>query len=248
MTRRWILIATCMLVIGCAGGSETGNPGLLTQIGLSVRSSEPSAVAVSNGAQSTVIDQAWVAFGQLRFLSPGQCGLLDSFPHMGPTLIAADLAAPEVRIKVPVKPGAYCGMVVPLENESQDLTGSAPGELSHHSIVVRGHRNDGVSFALMYPEQDELELQALAGTEGFDVAPDRNLFLVFDVAAWMSHVDLDSAELEDDGTIRIDATRNVRLRLSFEASIDCSLELFEDTNGSGALEAGDERIARCAAN
>jgi hypothetical protein len=48
--------------------------------------------------------------------------------------------------------------------------------------------------------------------------------------------------------ILIDDTHNVVARKIFEANIDCSLELFEDTNGSGTLEAGDRRLARCAPN
>jgi hypothetical protein len=236
------------MAASCAGGSETGNPAVPTQFGLSVRSSDPTAVAVSTGAQSTVIDEAWVALGQLMFLQDGDCGLLDSYPHIGPTLIAADLASPDLSIAVDVNPTAYCGMVVPLENKTRELTGAEPPELRDHSIVLRGHRSDGVEFTLAYSEQDELELQALADSGSFDVRESEGLLLAFDVATWMRAIDLDQAELETDGTILIDEAHNVPLLRLFELNIDCSLELFEDTNHSGRLETGDKPIARCASN
>jgi hypothetical protein len=131
---------------------------------------------------------------------------------------------------------------------SHDLAGNAPRELADHSIVVRGHRADGVLFSLAYSEQDELELQALAPSGAFEPKPDRDLLLAFDVAAWMRDIDLDRAEQQSDGSIAIDATHNVPLRLQFESNLDCSLELYEDTNGSQMLEAGDELVARCPPN
>jgi hypothetical protein len=242
---RRVAFAACIATSACAGGSETGNPAPPTQIDLGIRTTDPNAVAVSNAAESTVIQEAWVAFGQPAFLADEECGLLDSYPHKGPTLIAADLAAPDVRVEVDVEPGAYCGMVVPIENKTRDLTGDTPAELRNHSIVVRGHRSDGVAFTLAFPEQDELELQALGSAGMFDVRPHEPLLLAFDVATWMDDVDLDHAELEDDGAILIDDAHNLPLLAIFEANIDCSLDLFEDTNGSGALETGDRRIARC---
>lgn len=246
MTRWFSLLVSCAGLLGCAGGSETGNPAVPAEIGLGLRSSDPTAVAISSAADSTVIDEAWVSLGEIVFLPPGECELLDSYPHREATLIAADLAAPELSIEVEVRPRAYCGMVVTLENDTTDLSGDAPAELADHSIVLRGHRDDGVAFTLAFPEQDELEL--LATEASFEVRQGRGLLLAFDVATWMAGVDLYAAELEPDGSIRIDEQSNRPLLLVFEANIDCSLELFEDQNGSGALESGDARIARCAPN
>jgi hypothetical protein len=242
--RRRLAAFSLGLSLSCAGGSETGNPAVPTSIGLRVQSSSPELVALRTGAESTVIDEAWVAFGQLAWLAPAQCGLLDSYPHLGPTLIAADLVSPDVRVKVDVKPGIYCGMVVPLENRTSELSADAPQPLHDHSIFVRGRRADGVPFTLAFPEQDELELAARGS---FEVTRDTTLLLAFDVAVWMRDVDLGRAQVVD-GSIRIDEEHNQALLRVFEANIDCSLELYEDTNGSGRLETGDKRLAQCSAN
>lgn len=246
MTRWFSVLVSCAGLLGCAGGSETGNPAMPAEIGLGVRSSDPTAVAISSAAESTVIDEAWVSFGEIAFLAPSECALLDSYPHREATLIAADLALPALSIEVEVKPREYCGMVVTLENNTTDLSGEAPAELADHSIVLRGHRDDGVAFTLAFPEQDELEL--LATQTAFEVRQGRGLLLAFDVATWMRGVDLHAAELEPDSSIRIDEQTNRALLFVFEANLDCSLELFEDHNGSGALESGEPRIARCAPN
>jgi hypothetical protein len=167
---------------------------------------------------------------------------------MGGALIVGDLAAPRLEVDIPVELRAYCGMVAPLENANAALPPNAPAELHDHSIVVLGHRADGVAFALAYPQLDELELQPPSAAT-FDVKADAPpLLLAFDAAHWMDGVDLAQATLSADGSIRIDETANDALLLAFENNIDCSLELYSDADQSGDVSADDPLIASCAPN
>jgi hypothetical protein len=230
-----------------AGGSETGNPVQPMPIGLDARSSDPGAVAVatSSGAAGTVIDQAWVAFGELTFLRGAECDALGDYDYEGATAHVADLASPDARITVDVAPDGYCGLVVPLQMQTPSLPERAPPELADHSIVLLGERADGTAFVLTHPEQDELELAAQDAA--FVVAPDgADLLLSFDVAIWMDGVDLEAAEVDGDGVIRIDAGSNRALLDAFEVNLECSLELYGDGDADGAVSPGDPLLARCA--
>jgi hypothetical protein len=249
--RRWppagiapVLLALC----ACAdGGSETGNPALPMRIGLNARSSDPEAVAISTGTAGTVIAEAWVAFGEFAFLQGEQCASLGDYDVTGPTLDVVDLSRSDARITVEVSPASYCGLVVPLHTAtpSAELPDGAPDELAGHSIVLRGERADGTAFVLTHPEQDEIELAS--EDDAFEVAAEgARLLLSFDAAIWMQGVDLDLAELGADDVIRIDGTNNRALLDAFERNLECSLELYEDSDDDGAVGASDPLLARCA--
>jgi hypothetical protein len=247
VTRRVTLGWALCLVAGCAG-TETGNPVASKKVSLTVHSSKPDVVAISSSTQGTVIDQAWVAFGHFAFLRDGECGQIANFMHMGGAAIVGDLAQARLHLEVSVEPRAYCGMVAPLENANPTLPKAAPVELHDHSIVVLGHRGDGVPFTLSYPQLDELELQPPT-SPSFEVkAEGPPLLLAFDAAGWMNGVDLAQATLAQDGSIRIDEGENPALLLVFENNIDCSLELYSDVDGSSDLSASDRLVARCAPN
>jgi hypothetical protein len=228
------------------GGSETGNPAVPTSLALSVRSSDPTTIAVRGGAKITVIEHAWVAFGEIRFLSGDECKLLESFPHEKPTQLAADLAAPNVRWALDVREGDYCGAVATLENSTAKLPQGAPEQLADHSIVLTGHLADGTAFTLAYPQADELELQAISTKKPIEVSTDGPLHLLaFDVAEWLAGVDLASAQRATDGSILIDEQHNLSKLEQFEQNLDCSLSLYADTNDDGVLDDADPLLARC---
>jgi len=246
--KRFIAVGLLALTIAsCAGGTETGNPAVPT-LGLQVWSSDPKAVAVSQGAGGTVIEEAWVSFGEFIFLGEGECGDMTEFNgEAGPTLATADLAQAGTRIEIELEAGAYCGLVVPLKKMTPDseLPEGAPQELSDHSIVVKGHRSDSVRFTLAYPEQEELELLGDPGPFSTDSSAE-GLLLSFDVSIWMEAVDLDRAQLSTDGTVRIDEQHNPSLLEAFEMSVECALGLYRDTNRNWTLDEGEPKLARCA--
>lgn len=244
------LCAACALLgaslgagAGCAGGSETGNPAVPMPIGLSVRSSDETRVNVHTASDTVVIDQAWVAFGPFDFVRGERCAMLDEIGQTAPTLLVADLAAPGVEIEVRVEPRDYCGLVIPLERHTRMVPAGAPAELEDHSIVVRGTRMDGTPFELAWPEQEELDMGGIDGL--LPVREGDRLLFAFDVAVWMEGLDLDGATVSDDGVIRIDEANNSALLLVFEENVECSLELFLDVDGDGAVGADDELLAVC---
>ena len=246
--KRWLLGGAFMLMLAACAGTETGNPAVSKSLGLNVHSSKPDVVAISSATKATVIDEAWVAFGRFAFLRDGECGQIANFTHMGPAVIVGDLAASRLHVEVAVEPRAYCGVVAPLENANAKLPAGAPAGLHDHSIVVLGHRADGVAFTLAYPQLDELELTP-PSAPSFEVKADGPpLLLVFDVASWMAGLDLDQASPGPDGSIHVDESANLPLLLTFESNIDCSLELYSDLDRSGNISAGDRLVARCAPN
>lgn len=244
--------AGCALgLLACVGaaGLPVSLPPTPIEIGLSVRTTAPNLIGVRSGANVTVIEHAWVAFGEIKLLAGDECDLLDSYPHEKPTQLAADLAATNTRIELSVREGEYCAAIATLESRTEDLPAGAPAELENHSIVVLGKLADGTPFRLAFPEADELELEAPSPSMPIDVREDGPLSLLsFDVATWLDGIDLDAATREADGAILIDEAHNLPLLGQFEANIDCSLELFSDDDGDGMLSEGDPRIARCPPN
>jgi hypothetical protein len=242
----YIAVAILALAfLGCAGGTETGNPALSTEIALRVHSTNPGAVAVNQGEGGSVVQQAWVSFGVFDFLRAGECGQMNEFENQaGPSLVVADLAEPSTRISLELEKDTYCGLIVPLEKLTDELPEEAPPELADHSIVVKGERSDGVAFTLAYPEQDELELAGVGGD--FDLEADgEGLLLLFDVSVWMDGVDLQGAVGSPGGDIRIDARSNPGLLQAFEINVECALEFYRDGDGDGELDADDPLLATC---
>jgi hypothetical protein len=240
--RRTAAFAAIASWSACAGGSETGNPVLPAEIALSVRSSDPDLIALSEGAQGSVLSEAWIAFGGVAFLNEEQCAMFGEVGGDATTLVIADLAHAGVVISIDVESEGHCGMVVPLPARNDVLPAGAPDELRGNSIVLRGERADGTPFLLTHPEDEDLELEALGGAIE---AIDRTLLLSFDVATWMRDIDLDGATLGDDGVIHINAGENTALLDRFEVNLECSLELYADGNGNGSVDAADQLLARC---
>ncbi len=240
------LTVLALQIVCCAGGSETGNPFRPIPIELQVRSTDPQAVAVSQGAGGTVIEQAWFSFGVIEFISDDACSDLDEIAvEVGESLVTADLAEQRTVVEIDIEAGVYCGVIVPLQRRTSELPEDAPTELVDHSVVLVGQTADGVSFTLAHPEQDELEIiNQVAGP--FDVGPSKDpLLLSFDVAILLKDVDLDSAELGPDGTIRIDERNNRALLDAFEYNLECALALYADTDDDGELDANDRLLATC---
>ena len=235
-----------LMIASCAGGSETGNPAVTVSVELQVRSSNSGSVAVGKGADRTVIQEAWVAFGAWEFLPAGQCEALEtrqSEPDSGALL--ADLAQKGDKTQLELDAADYCGVVATLEDTNSELPAGAPAELETHSIVVKGERADGTPFLLAYPEGEELILQSVAESFAIDAATTGLLFS-FDVYMWMKDMDLDNARVSSDGDIQINGEQNRELLEAFENNLECSLELYEDSNGNGSGDSKDLLLASCA--
>lgn len=233
----------------CAGGSETGNPAVPTEIALSVRTSDAQLIALNRGAGAdagaggAVLREAWIAFGEAAFLDPDDCARFGELEVFGETLVIADLAHAGALLAIDARADGHCGLVVPLPARNPLVPAGAPQELANHSVVLKGERADGTSFLLTLPEHDELELAALGGS----LAPlEHRLLLSFDIAAWMRGVDLEGAEVGGDGVIHIDPRQNNALLDRFEENLECSLELYSDGDEDGTVSSGDALLAVCA--
>ena len=238
--------ALLVLLQGCdAGGSETGNP-VAARMGLEVRSEDPQLIGVGSGAGGAVLEQAWLAFGELILLGEGECAQLGEIDGAGPTVVAADLVRGDTVLEPELDAERYCGLALPLNRRSAELPAGAPAALANHSVVLRGRRADGVRFELLHSEQDALELAADAGT--FAIEPATELWLSFDVAVWMNGVDLDGAQPGADGVIHVGVEQNRALLDRFELNLECSLELFADRDGVRGVGSEDERLAHCFAD
>ncbi|HMI91225.1 MAG TPA: hypothetical protein VK509_07665 [Polyangiales bacterium] len=244
----WLLACLAACLSACTeGGSETGNP-VVTQMELGLRSEDPEKIGVRSGSGGAVLEQAWLAFGELTLLRGDECAQLGEIDVFGPTAVAADLARGNTQITLEPATRSYCGLVLPLNQRSAraDLPADAPAELAEHSIVLRGQRADGVRFELLHSEQDALELAGDGGD--FAVGPQGPaLLLSFDVAVWMDGVELDGAQIGDDGIIHIDvdSAANRPLLDAYEANLECSLELYADDDDDGQVGASDTRLAHC---
>lgn len=239
----WLALLACGLLACETGGSETGNP-VAAQMALGVRTEDPDLIGIRSGSGGAVLHEAWFAFGEVTFLGPSQCANLGDIDIVGPTMLAVDLAREDTPLEFELRAKHYCGLAVPLNLHSENLRGHAPAELADHSIVLLGERADGTAFELMHSEQDTLELAA----EGGQFAIERDgprLLLSFDVAQWMDGIDLDSAELGDDGVIHIDVENNRPLVDRFEANLECALQLYADDDGDDEVGATDTLLARC---
>jgi hypothetical protein len=235
------------LVSCAAGGSETGNPMAPISIKMQIRSTDPDTVAIKEKTGGTLIDQAWFSFGVFEFIKEGLCtkdaGADESGP--GKPLLVADLAAKGTAIEMEIDKGDYCGVVVPVQHPTAEVPNDAPAELSNYSLILKGKRSDGVTFTLTHAEEEGLEIvKPMSGTFNVGASADP-LLLSFDMAVLMKDINLDLAELESDGTIRIDEDRNRELFEKFEFNLHCALTLYADANRNGALDDKDPLLASC---
>jgi len=236
-------IALALPLLACVGGTETGNPVLSTPIALSIHTSEPERIAVAAGAPGSAITEAWVAFGEARFLGADECARFGDLTAPAGTQLMADLAQPGAALTLSAQSAQRCGLLLPLQTDGTEPPDAAPPTLRGRSVLVRGRRADATAFELAYGERDELELAVEGGTFDPTAQP---LVLSFDVAAWLRDVDLDAATLEPDGAILIDADHNRSLLDRFELNLACSAELYADQDEDGRVSKGEPLLARCA--
>jgi hypothetical protein len=235
-------------LVSCAGGgAETGNPMAPISIKLQIRSTEPETVAIKEKTGGTMIDQAWVSFGVFAFIKEGLCtkDAAESESGPGKSLLVADLAAKGPATEMEIANGDYCGVLIPLQHPTAELPKDAPAELSNFSMILKGERSDGIAFTLTHAEEEGLGIvEPTSGTFNVGASQDP-LLLSFDMAVLMKEINLDIAELESDGTIRIDKDHNRALLQEFEINIHCAPTLYADANRNGKLDEKDTLLATC---
>jgi hypothetical protein len=244
MTRLRAAAVVGACVLAACTATETGNPVGEQRLALTARSTD-QGVALGNDAASgrVRVDEAWVVLGDIRFVQSARC---DSGPEQqaeipGPRIV--DLVAHPLPIEFAADATSYCRVRVPLDRAEGDE--GAPAALDDHAILIRGERADGTPFELRSRQKREADIRARG--EPFTLADGGDaLILAFDVGRWLSGVDLDGADTDSDGVIRIDEDHE-RDRLDvFEENVEAAMELFRDGNGNGRLDDGepDSPLAR----
>jgi len=241
-TRVVAALATCVVVgAGCAG-TEVGNPVEESQLALTARSSDPDVRLGESdaGAAGTTIDDIWVVLGDLRFVEDDDCSS-DRDTRVtvrGP--IVAEISQGTELLTALLADSQYCRVRVPLDRATS-LDGDVPAELDGHSLLLTGHRADGVPFRIRSRDKRELELRSRGAPFGLGEGS-RSMIMAFDAGAWLHGIDLASAVPNAQGEVLIDQGSERALLATFEANLADSLALFRDVDADGALDASDLEV------
>jgi hypothetical protein len=233
MMRRILIFLLCTLATACAG-TETGNPNIQeSSLTLRARSRDSSVVTIGAGAGRIRVDAAWVALGAV---SLGAC---DGAARevLGP--VEQDVAAPPESRSFERELEGYCTLASGHRRAPPEVPAHAPPELAGRSLVVIGRRGDDVPFRLGSAAVVPFTLSEPPPGFAVDDAQ-HSLILAFDLAAWFSGVDLDTATVSVDGTIRVDGTENPDQLADFEAAIAGSTTLHHDLDHDGVLDPEDQ--------
>lgn len=239
MIRTFLL--SCWLCLGCAG-TETGNPSVVAQIALTAHSSDHGRVAIRAAEGGLTLQRAWLSLGALSLLEGSDCSA-ETRRFTAAALGAADHAEPRAALlALDAEDGEYCGLAVPFA-PSMEVPPGAPAELGELSVLLEGNLPDGAAFSLASAASREVLVRVAA--PGFALDSQRSaLLLGFDVATWLRDPSLVDASRELDGSVRIDAMRNVTLLRGFEAALAPGIELYRDRDADAVLDPQPEFLGR----
>ena len=232
------------LLVGCAGGTETGNPSFRAELSYTAFSSNPLEIGVRTEGTRAKVDSAWLDLDAVALVSAGTCGSdapeLQSVPALG----IGDHASGKHNVtRFELAGGDYCALDLPFVRVPAGSAGAGeePDELEQHSIMIAGQLADGTRFSILSSATPTVHLSADAGS--FEIVPGHAQALItFDVAAWLSNIDWSSAE-RVGGQIVISETHDQALLAEFEARLASGVALYRDADGDGRLDAQPERLA-----
>lgn len=122
----------------------------------------------------------------------------------------------------------FCGVNLNLAPDSASDT-TLP-DLQNLTALFRGTRADGTSFEI----QSTLTVN-FAFIESGAALDAAHLVVGADLSHWFSDVDLDHADVGDDGVVHVDANNNPDVLTAFDAGAATAFALYVDANGDGAL-------------
>ena len=233
--------ALALVLAGCTGGTETGNPPFEAKLSYSAYSSMPDAVAVGNASGEIRVSAVWLDLGDVGFAMANAC---DGDPTLhAPGLGVGNHAGSKpASTSFTIEAGSYCAVDLPFVSETRGLPAEAPRELADHSIMLEGTFANGMRFSIL----SDTSMTVRLGPVGGDFTLQRampNSLIGFDVAKWIAGIDWSTGVVEG-GTIAIDRDRNPALLGAFEARVAGGVSLFLDENGNGRVEAGAKAIAQ----
>jgi hypothetical protein len=212
-------------------------------LGYTAYTSDVSVAALNKSDESAPsVEQAWMVLGDVRFVEGDACTSANNGELAAKGIGIGDHAAGHpVHSDLELPEGRYCGVSFPLIVAGKDV-GSAPMQLAKHSIVIVGKRADGAAFELRSTLAEDLFLEAPRG--GFEMDDgDGSVLIGFDVAVWLSAVDLDAASTNTDGSVLIDATHNPELLADFDRNVQRGVALYRDAKASGKVDPNAKPLA-----
>lgn len=219
---RWAAALACAMgcsALGCAGGTETGNPSFEGQLAYDAYSSNVTAVALSAvdaepAEGATRVDSVWLVLGDISF-GPECAAPAEATVHATGIGEGDHAAQGRVVTALTIAEGRYCSVRVPLERAPESPM-AGPSALGGHSILIQGVAPDGTPFRVRSAMQGALEL---AGDTPFELSEGAGAVLIgFDLAVWIDAIDWSGAE-PSGGEIHIDTASNAALLERFEAAL-----------------------------
>lgn len=242
MRTRWLLTALSLALIGCASGTETGNPSLTVSLSFSAHSSKPDIVAVREGSAAVVVSEVWLSLGPVALVEGDDCALGSERFESAALGVGNHAAAQPGHTDVKTEPSAFCSLELEFVS-SAEIPSGAPSALSGRSIAVKGELADGTAFLLVSGYEGHVPVRAVDTSFALSDG-EAAMLLGFDLAAWLEGIELATLSREDDGSILIDEQRNAALVAAFEAALPGGLELYRDRDADGRLDQDPELIAR----
>ena len=202
-----------------------------------VYSSVPNTIDAADTAK-TRIDTVWIGMHDARLKPVTACKGAD-----GRIVVAGSFTVELVKrvgtsSETKLDIGRYCSFEVQLRR-TKGNTSNAPAELKGASIVVEGHRSDGVRFTIRSRLDALITLRA-TDLEGFAIHDTGARWVVgIDIARWLDGVELSDAATDGQRgkTVVIDEKSYPDLLAKFNANVDHGFALFEDRNADRSLDA-----------
>ncbi|HWA78598.1 MAG TPA: hypothetical protein VG937_39960 [Polyangiaceae bacterium] len=238
------LVGGCLclasLAMGCAGGTETGNPSFTSALSYTGYSSKPEDIALQDGGRVASVQSAWFELDRVSVLASGACGSDAPPAFVVPALGLGDHAAGNHNSTAyQAEPGSFCAVEVPFVRVSDPA--GAPAELAGRALLLTGKLADGTPFSIESDKASVVRLEAETGS--FALAQgEGELLIAFDFANWLGSVDFALAERGAGGVV-ISSASNPTLLEAFEASLGPGIHLFRDRDGDGMLDAAPEELA-----
>jgi hypothetical protein len=236
------LVAPCCLwLVGCAGGTETGNPVVTGSLSYTGVTSSPQRFGVGQGGEVATIEAAWFNLDVVTVSATG-CG---APAHADLEIAALGLgdhaAGNHNSTAFQVEPGSFCRVELPFVSVPDDAS-SGPERLRGHAILLEGRLADGTPFSILSNAVPKLPLQSEPG--GFRLATgSADALVAFDFAGWLGRLDFAAATLTG-GVLEISAESNRELLAQFEEDLGAGVVLYRDADADGRLDDEPDELAR----
>ena len=224
--------AVALGLASACGGTETGNPPLDGTLSVNAHSSDSVSVALRAPEGGAVVEELWIGFGDVLV---ERCD--DDEPF-----VVTDLGVHEHADEAADRHAFLAAQTAICRVRARFVRAdSGPDAIRSRSTLVRGRDASGVPFEIAVP----LDAELVVSFDAFELdESNASLLLAVDVARWIGGLDLASGELDDDGVLRVDETKNPTLRDAFLARVAEGFELYRDDDADGIADPGELLLGR----